>query len=64
MITEKDIEHTIKTCEWRHTGMKGKDRTERYVICKYLHLPCPLAISEGRCTTLQDLFKTQNDEQQ
>ena len=56
-MTDKEIRHAIKTCIWRHDALKGKDRSDRYVICKGLCEPCLKVIDDGRCDTLIELFK-------
>lgn len=57
MLTDKDIQHAIKTCDWRHDALKGKDRSERYVICRGLCKPCLMVIEEGRCEKMIEIFK-------
>lgn len=56
-MTNKDIRHAIKTCDWRHDALKGKDRSDRYVIYKGLCMPCLKVIETGKCETLKELFE-------
>ena len=61
MMNDKDIRHAIKTCEWRHYALKGKDRSDRYVICRGLCTPCLRVIETGKCETLKELFEKESE---
>ena len=54
---EKIIYREIKKCPYRHKGMVGKDRTEKYVICKLYCIPCLAVVEKGKCDALKELFK-------
>lgn len=44
---EKIIYREIKKCPYRHKGMVGKDRTEKYAICKLYCIQCLDVVEKG-----------------
>ena len=54
-ITEKDINHAIRTCHWR------KD-VGGVAICSGNCNICEIEIERGRCETLKEIFKQIKEE--
>lgn len=46
------VDKIIKKCPYRNKSMKGKERTDRYVICELQQLPCSGVVESGRCEAL------------
>ena len=61
-MTDKQIKSAISNCYWRDDGFKGKDRSDRYVICKGYCEPYLKVIDSGRCDTLIELFKAESEQ--
>lgn len=53
-ITQEDIDKAIQSCMWRNDAMG-------LPICAGNVLPCTLAIENGSCVTLQELFAKKED---
>lgn len=52
-ITDKDIEHAIRTCHWR-VAVNGQRNLH---LCGGACNICEQLIENGKCDTLQNLFK-------
>lgn len=52
-ITDKDIEHAIRTCHWRVTVNGQRDLH----LCGGACNICEKLIDDGKCDTLQRLFR-------
>ena len=51
------LDKIVKKCPYRNTNMKGKDRTNRCVICELHQLPCQGVIESGRCEAMINYAK-------
>ncbi|MBQ8119158.1 MAG: hypothetical protein IJ172_00340 [Ruminococcus sp.] len=52
-ITDKDIEHAIRTCQWRF-AVNGQRNLH---LCGGACNICEKLIEDGKCDTLQRLFR-------
>ena len=57
-ITDKDIEHAIRTCHWRFAVTGQRDLH----LCGGACNICEKLIEDGKCDTLQRLFRQYDKE--
>lgn len=63
-MTDKQIKSAIRNCHWRDDAFNGKNRDDRYVICRGYCLPCLKIIDDGKCDTLIELFKAERSDKE
>lgn len=57
-ITEKDIQHAVRTCGWR-VAVNGQRNLH---VCGGACNICEKLIEDGKCDTLQNLFRKFDEE--